>query len=144
MRIEEDLKLDYNSVLIRPKRSTLGSRKEVDLYREYTFRNAQLDGGEPHYNGVPVMASNMDGVGTFEIADALCGQGLFTCLVKNYSIESLKQFFLGSAKCILAIKVHFLTAAQSAALGANQYAVVVQLQVFFNSHYSMVFCWLRV
>ena len=97
MRIEEDLKLDYNSVLIRPKRSTLGSRKEVDLYREYTFRNAQLDGGEPHYNGVPIMASNMDGVGTFEIADALCGQGLFTCLVKNYSLESLKQFFVGGA-----------------------------------------------
>ena len=93
MRIEEDLKLDYSSVLIRPKRSTLGSRKEVDLYREYSFRNAEVEGGEPHYNGVPVMASNMDGVGTFEIADALSGQGLFTCLVKNYSVESLKQFF---------------------------------------------------
>jgi GMP reductase len=93
MRIEEDLKLDYSSVLIRPKRSTLGSRKEVDLFREYSFRNAEVEGGEPHYNGVPVMASNMDGVGTFEIADALSGQGLFTCLVKNYSVESLKQFF---------------------------------------------------
>ena len=39
MRLEEDNKLDYKDVLIRPKRSTLGSRKEVDLTRGYTFRN---------------------------------------------------------------------------------------------------------
>ena len=39
MRIEHEIKLDYNDVLIRPKRSTLGSRKEVDLSRGYTFRN---------------------------------------------------------------------------------------------------------
>jgi GMP reductase len=39
MRIDEDVKLDYKDVLIRPKRSTLGSRKDVDLERGYTFRN---------------------------------------------------------------------------------------------------------
>jgi GMP reductase len=93
MRIEEESKLDYSSVLIRPKRSTLGSRREVDLFREFSFRNAQLDSGEPHYTGVPIMASNMDGVGTFEIANALAEQGLFTCLVKNYDETSLIEFF---------------------------------------------------
>ena len=70
MRIEEDVKLDYKDVLIRPKRSTLGSRKEVDLSRGFTFRNYIQPEDEQkeyrHYRGVPIMASNMDGVGTFE------------------------------------------------------------------------------
>ncbi len=93
MRIEEDKKLDYDSVLIRPKRSTLGSRKEVDLVREFVFRNARLPADEPHYQGIPIMASNMDGVGTFTIADALSRDGLFTCLVKNYDVDDLLAYF---------------------------------------------------
>ncbi len=93
MRIEEDNKLDYKSVLIRPKRSTLGSRKEVDLYREFSFRNVNFTPDATHYNGVPLMASNMDGVGTFEMADTLSEHGLFTCLVKNYPAEELITFF---------------------------------------------------
>ena len=93
MRIEEDNKLDYKNVLIRPKRSTLGSRSEVDLYREFEFRNVELTSARPHYNGVPIMASNMDGVGTFEMADALIEHGLFTCLVKNYAENELIDYF---------------------------------------------------
>ena len=31
MRIETDVKLDFKDVLIRPKRSTLNSRNEVDI-----------------------------------------------------------------------------------------------------------------
>ncbi len=99
MRIEEDNKLDYSSVLIRPKRSTLGSRKEVDLFREFTFRNAGYKNQEVRYSGVPIMASNMDGVGTFEIADALAELGLFTCLVKNYTESELISFFNDSETC---------------------------------------------
>lgn len=93
MRIDEDNKLDYDSVLIRPKRSTLGSRKEVDLFREFSFRNAQPDDSEPHYRGIPIMASNMDGVGTFGIAEELAGLGLFTCLVKSYDEPELIKYF---------------------------------------------------
>jgi GMP reductase len=92
MRIEEDSKLDYKDVLIRPKRSTLGSRKDVELEREFTFRNYRSDNDE-HYRGIPIMASNMDGVGTFEMADALAALGLFTCLVKNYDVAELIDFF---------------------------------------------------
>ena len=92
MRIEEDSKLDYRDVLIRPKRSTLGSRKDVELEREFTFRNYRAGDGE-HYRGIPIMASNMDGVGTFEMADALAALGLFTCLVKNYEAAELVEFF---------------------------------------------------
>ena len=93
MRIEDDSKLDYKDVLIRPKRSTLGSRKDVELEREFTFRNYQSD--EEHYRGIPIMASNMDGVGTFAMADKLAGLGLFTCLVKNYESDELIEFFGG-------------------------------------------------
>ena len=38
MRIEEDIKLDYGDVLFRPKRSTLSSRKDVELKRTYKFK----------------------------------------------------------------------------------------------------------
>jgi len=98
MRIDQDLKLDYKDVLIRPKRSTLRSRSEVSLERDFTFRNYQPDyphniGNDPHYSGVPIMAANMDGVGTFEMADTLGPQGIFTCLVKTYTSEDLVEFF---------------------------------------------------
>jgi GMP reductase len=108
MRIEEDIKLDYKDVLIRPKRSTLGSRKEVDLERGYTFRNykpQQTDTGslpygypagpyqERHWRGIPIMAANMDGVGTFEVADKLAEVKMFTCLKKTYSVNDLVCYF---------------------------------------------------
>src|SRR6056300_1598429 len=88
MRIESDLKLDYSDVLLRPKRSTLGSRKDVSVERAYTFRNSKQS-----YTGVPIMAANMDGVATFEMADELAGLGLFTSLVKTYSAKELVNFF---------------------------------------------------
>jgi GMP reductase len=97
MRIETEVKLDYSDVLIRPKRSTLGSRKEVDLFRTFTFRNHEPDFPQNveyhHYRGVPIMAANMDGVGTFEMADTLAKDGLFTCLVKTYTVDELVNFF---------------------------------------------------
>lgn len=80
MRIIEDIKLDFRDVLILPKRSTLGSRKEVSLDRTYTFRNSKQT-----YTGVPIMAANMDGVGTFEMAEALAEYGMFTCVRKQYT-----------------------------------------------------------
>ena len=96
MRIESDVKLDYSSVLIRPKRSTLGSRKSGDLHRGFNFRNFKPVTDQPeqkHWRGVPIMASNMDGVGTFEVADKLAQDGMFTCLVKTYSAMQLVGFF---------------------------------------------------
>ena len=84
MRLEDDVKLDYSDVLIRPKRSTLGSRKSVRVERKFKFANSKAD-----YEGIPIMASNMDGVGTFKMADKLAEQGIFTCLVKTYTISCL-------------------------------------------------------
>lgn len=93
MRIEDDYKLDYKDVLIRPKRSTLVSRKDVDLYRQYTFRNTSLSDDGYHYKGIPVIASNMDGVGTFGLADTLAELNLFTTLVKTHSPDELISYF---------------------------------------------------
>jgi len=87
MRIENEVKLDYSDVLIRPKRSTLGSRKEVRMERSFTFAHGQ------DYEGIPIMASNMDGVGTFEMADRLGELNVFTCLVKTYSVTELVDYF---------------------------------------------------
>ena len=98
MRIESDIKLDYANVLIRPKRSTLGSRKQVDLERQFSFRNYEpafehKNWENYHYRGIPIVASNMDGVGTMAVADKLASQGLFTCLVKTYTEDALVEFF---------------------------------------------------
>lgn len=89
MNIEQDLKLDYSGVLLRPKRSTLSSRKQVRLERTHTFRNSRKS-----FERIPIMAANMDGVGTFDMADTLGELGLFTCLVKTYSINQLVCFFV--------------------------------------------------
>jgi GMP reductase len=101
MRLETDVKLDYKDVLIRPKRSTLNSRSEVNLDREFTFRNYIPNfpdncSDDPHYHGIPIMAANMDGVGTFAMAKTLASQGIFTCLVKTYSKEELIDFYKGA------------------------------------------------
>ena len=87
MRIEDEVKLDFRDVLIRPKRSTLSSRKEVDLHRSYKFKHSGRQ-----WIGVPVIASNMDGVGTFAMAEALAEHKAMTCLTKDLTtphIESL-------------------------------------------------------
>ena len=81
MIIEEDIKLDFKDVLIRPKRSVLSSRKEVDLTRTYAFKYSKLK-----WSGIPIMAANMDGVGTWDMVKELSKQRLFTCLVKSYTI----------------------------------------------------------
>jgi len=91
MRIEEDIKLDFRDVLIRPKRSTLSSRRDVDLKRFYRFKHSRYE-----YDGIPIMAANMDGVGTLSMAKALAQHGLFTCLIKTYNtdIENYGDFRL--------------------------------------------------
>jgi len=80
MRIEDGLKLDYSDVLIRPKRSALRSRAEVFLNRTFTFKHSRQK-----WSGVPIMAANMDGVGTMEMHNALSPHKMFTCLTKHYT-----------------------------------------------------------
>ena len=90
MRIENEPKLDFKDVLIRPKRSTLASRSEVELKREFTFKWSGKT-----YEGVPIIAANMDGVGTFAMADAFAEEshGLSVALHKHYDLDDLLKFY---------------------------------------------------
>uniref|UniRef100_A0A1I8FQU4 GMP reductase n=1 Tax=Macrostomum lignano TaxID=282301 RepID=A0A1I8FQU4_9PLAT len=97
--VEQDIKLDFKDVLIRPKRSTLKSRSEVDLCREYVFRNS----GAKYY-GVPIMTANMDTTGTFEMARALAKHAMFTAVHKHYSAQEWQsQFGSGSVGALRAV-----------------------------------------
>jgi GMP reductase len=87
MRIENDIKLGFKDVLIRPKRSTLKSRGEVSLERSFKCRHT----GKV-WQGVPIMAANMDTVGTFEMATALLQHKAFTAIHKHYDITQWKNF----------------------------------------------------
>jgi GMP reductase len=87
MRIETELKLGFKDVMIRPKRSTLKSRSQVSLDREYKFLHSSAT-----WLGVPIMGANMDTVGTFEMALALAKENLFTAIHKHYSLKEWAEF----------------------------------------------------
>ena len=85
MRIDYNTHLDYSDVLLKPKRSTLNSRREVDILREFNFIHAQKK-----MSCVPIVASNMDGVGTFAMAKVLQEYEMLTVLRKHYTINDWK------------------------------------------------------
>ena len=87
MRIETDLKLGFKDVMIRPKRSTLKSRSEVSLERNFNFLH-----NTGSWIGIPIMAANMDTVGTFEMAVVLAKEKLFTAIHKHYSPQEWNDF----------------------------------------------------
>jgi len=90
MRIENEVRLDFKDVLIRPKRSTLSTRSNVDIAREFHFRHTQVQ-----YHGVPIIAANMDTTGTFEMARALDAFEMSTALHKHYTVDEVVAFFRG-------------------------------------------------
>lgn len=92
MRIDPERKLDFDDVLIRPKRSRLRSRAEVDLKRTFRMPHAGID-----VTGVPVVAANMDTVGTLKMASALAEHDIFTALHKHYPTEDLKKAGISGA-----------------------------------------------
>ena len=81
MFLENDLKLGFGDVLIRPKRSNLKSRAQVDLQRTFKFLHSKRD-----WSGTPVIAANMDTTGTFEVAEILAAHGMLTAIHKHYSV----------------------------------------------------------
>ena len=89
MKIEEDIKLDFNDVLIRPKRSTMSSRSEVNLERTFKFPNSNQE-----WTGVPVIAANMDTVGTYDVYKELSKHKIITAMHKFYSVEDYKEMDL--------------------------------------------------
>src|SRR6476620_1348192 len=88
MHIEMDAKLDFSDVLIRPKRSVLTSRSDADIHRTFHFLHAKAK-----WTGFPLIASNMDTIGTFEMARALGSFQALVALHKYYPSERLVEFF---------------------------------------------------
>lgn len=87
MRIEQDLKLGFKDVLFRPKRSTLKSRSQVELARNITFKHSGKQ-----WSGVPIVAANMDSVGSFEMATSLAQFDVLTAIHKHYSVADWAAF----------------------------------------------------
>lgn len=92
MKIETDLKLDFSDVLFRPKRSCLSSRGEVELTREIIFKNGVK------WTGIPIIASNMDTVGTFEMYNVLHRHKIITCFHKHYNLSDYTNATAASAR----------------------------------------------
>ncbi|NAX49113.1 GMP reductase [Photobacterium halotolerans] len=87
MRIEQDLKLGFKDVLFRPKRSTLKSRSQVELTRDFTFKHSGRQ-----WSGVPIIAANMDSVGSFDMAKALAKHNVMTAIHKHYTVDDWAGF----------------------------------------------------
>lgn len=87
MRIESDIKLGFKDVMIRPKRSTLNSRSKVSLLRKFQFLHTKST-----WEGVPIIAANMDMVGTFEMAKKLSEFQIITAIHKHYTFNEWSLF----------------------------------------------------
>ena len=93
MRIYDDIQLDYCDVLLRPKRSTLASRSEVEIQRTYKFKWCPRQ-----ITATGIVASNMATTGTLEIARVMQQHRLFSALHKYYSAEDLIAFLQENKK----------------------------------------------
>ncbi|HEX5742979.1 MAG TPA: GMP reductase [Flavobacteriaceae bacterium] len=96
MRIESDIKLGFKDVMIRPKRSTLNSRAKVSLLRKFQFLHTKTT-----WEGVPIIAANMDMVGTFEMAKKLSEFKIITALHKHYTLEEWQLFMTSSNESLV-------------------------------------------
>ena len=85
-KIEYGPKLDFSNVLIRPKRSTINSRSEVDLNRTFKFKYSSYD-----WTGVPIISANMDTTGTFQLHESLRKHNIITALHKFYNKNDYLQ-----------------------------------------------------
>ena len=124
MRIESEILLDFSDVLFRPKRSTLTSRKEVNLQRTYRFKHSGKE-----YTGIPIMAANMDGVGTLAMAEELDKNSLFTCIVKSYDVAGF-ELYEGN--------VNFSNVAVSTGTSDSDYTKLQDLLHFYPFQYICI------
>lgn len=88
MQIIDSVQLDFSDVLIRPRRSTLASRKDVDITREYKFKWCPKV-----IKGTGIMQANMGTIGNFAVSERMLENGLFACLHKHHDVESLIGFY---------------------------------------------------
>ena len=138
MRIEQEVKLDYKDVLIRPKRSTLRSRKQVSLERTYKFRNSHQE-----WSGIPIMAANMDGVGELGVAEKLSEYGMITCLTKQHDVKKIKQFkkiksIYPNVALSIGIKKIIKNVDDNKNYGLGFYSSIIILTIFIISFFGIL------
>lgn len=88
MKIDNEIKLDFDDVLLVPQRSQVASRKDVDLHRTFRFYHS-----EKQWNGIPIIAANMDTTGTYNMGTALSKHGAITCLHKHNTVDRMLDYF---------------------------------------------------
>ncbi len=88
MKINHEPKLDFDDILLVPQRSTVKSRKDVDLKRTFKFYHSRQE-----CSGLPIMAANMDTTGTFAMGAALNNYDAITCLHKHYNPKQINDYF---------------------------------------------------
>ena len=91
MKIQNETKLDFDDVLLVPQRSRTASRKQVNIQKKYLFYHSHRE-----WNGVPIMAANMDTTGTFAMAEAMARMGHICCLHKHYELSEILSGFYDS------------------------------------------------
>jgi len=84
MKLDNDIKLDFKDVLIRPKRSELSSRQDVDLVRKMTFKYSTLN-----WEGIPIMCSNMDTISTIEMYNVMKMYRMIMCFHKSINVQDI-------------------------------------------------------
>ena len=129
-KIINDLKLGFKDVLIKPKRSKLSSRSQVDLLRTFTFKNSNQT-----WTGVPIVAANMDTIGTFEMALALTKHKMLTAIHKHYSVKEWNNFFKKMTK--KERKIHYNHIMISSGTSESDFA---KLQKVFSKHKIRFIC----
>ena len=120
-RIEEDIKLDFKDVLLRPKRSTLKSRSQVDLVRTIEFKNSGRT-----FEGVPLIAANMDTTGTFEMAIEFAKHKCMVAVHKYYKVDEWKKFTTDNKECIPFVAV------STGKLYISELKILIMNNSFFN------------
>ena len=86
-KIESGEKFEFNHVLIRPKRSTINSRSQVNLERDFHFKYSSKK-----WKGIPIIAANMDTTGTFGVYEVLKNHSMITAMNKFYTLEDYLQY----------------------------------------------------
>jgi len=102
MKIDYTPQLDFNNVLIRPKRTVLNSRSNVNMEREFTFPHSKQV-----WKGVPIIAANMDTTGTFGVYDVLSKHNMITCLHKFYGEKDFKNKELNPDYFMISTGINF-------------------------------------
>lgn len=89
MRIIEEEQLEFDDVAIQPKRSSLNSRSEVDVFR--TFKWTSAAGNRHELTCKPIISAIMTTVGTTKMAYELVTRGYLASIEKHIGFNEIHE-----------------------------------------------------